>query len=61
MAALASGVLFIVFVGNVVIGAVTGSPIFGDVPEMLILFAASVCFVAVILRREGATTGKTNQ
>ena len=47
-----SGILFAVFAGNVVLGAATGSPILGDVAEMLVLFAASIVFVAEILRRE---------
>ncbi len=47
-----SACLFAIFAANVVLGAVTGSPILGDVPEMLVLFAASIAFVAVILQRE---------
>ncbi len=47
-----SAILFAVFAANVVWGAVTGSPVLGDVSEMLVLFAASIAFVAVILRRE---------
>ncbi|MEM7462337.1 MAG: hypothetical protein AAF362_06605 [Pseudomonadota bacterium] len=47
-----SAFLFAIFAANVVLGAITGSPILGDVPEMLVLFAASIAFVAVILQRE---------
>ncbi len=61
MPIIAAGALFIVFFANVVLGAVTGSPIFGDVSEMLILFAASICFVAVILRREADAQSADNQ
>ncbi|MEM1050281.1 MAG: hypothetical protein AAGL24_29285 [Pseudomonadota bacterium] len=52
MALLATGLLFLVFIANIGLGAFTGSRMFGDVPEMLVLFAASICFVAAILRRE---------
>ena len=47
-----SAILFALFAANVVFGAVTGSPVLGDVSEMLVLFAASIAFVAVILQRE---------
>lgn len=61
MPILAAGALFIVFFANVVLGALTGSPILGDVPEMLILFAASICFVAAILRREAEARSTDNK
>lgn len=60
MALLAATALFLVFIANVVVGAFAGTPMFGDVTEMLILFAASICFVAAILRRE-ADAKTTNQ
>ena len=44
---LAAGVLFAVFFANVSIGAAGQKPVFGDIQEMLILFAASVCFAVV--------------
>jgi hypothetical protein len=44
--------LLLAFVANVVVGASTGSPFVGNVGEMLILFAASIAFVAGILKRE---------
>jgi hypothetical protein len=47
-----AGVLLILFTANVIIGAVTDSPVVGIVAEWLILFAASIFFVIAILRRE---------
>ena len=61
MTAVAAGILFLIFVANVVLGAVSGSPMIGDVAEMLILFTASVLFVAVILRREADAKENNNQ
>lgn len=61
MAILAAGALFFVFALNVALGAVTGSPLFGDIPEMLVLFAASICFVAAILRREAENRNSNQQ
>ena len=61
MALAAAGLLFLAFVANVVLGAMTGTPILGDVSEMLVLFAASICFVAAILRREAAARKKISQ
>ena len=52
--------LFAVFLVNVVLGAFGGANFFGDVGEMLVLFAASVAFVAAILRREAAQKKKTD-
>lgn len=52
MALAAATILFVIFVSNVVYGATTGTILMGDVTEMLVLFAASVFFVAAILRRE---------
>lgn len=43
---------FALFVINVSIGSFGGSPFLGIVGEMLLLFAASVAFVAAVLRRE---------
>lgn len=45
-------ILFLIYLTNVVAGAMTSAPFVGDVYEMLILFAASIFFVAAILRRE---------
>ncbi|MEM9032583.1 MAG: hypothetical protein AAGB18_08050 [Pseudomonadota bacterium] len=47
-----AGVLAAVFVANVLIGASGGKLFLGDVGEMLVLFAASIAFVAGVLRRE---------
>ena len=55
-----SAILFAVFVANVVMGATTGAPILNDVQEMLLLFAASIAFVAAIIRRE-ARNNEDNQ
>ena len=46
--------LFSVFVANVVLGAFANASFLGDVGEMLVLFAASLCFVVAILKREAA-------
>lgn len=47
-----AALLFGVFAVDVVIGSLGGSAFLGDVGEMLTLFAASLAFVAAILRRE---------
>lgn len=47
-----SGLAFVAFAANVMVGATTGAPILGDVGEMLALFAASATFVAAVLLRE---------
>ena len=45
-------VLFGAYVADVFIGATAGGSFLNDVQEMLVLFAASIAFVAAILRRE---------
>lgn len=50
--------LFVVFVANVIVGAVTGPAWFGNVVEALLLFAASIAFVAGILAREAAARSR---
>ncbi|MDI3336591.1 hypothetical protein QKW60_09245 [Defluviimonas aestuarii] len=55
----ASLVMFVVFTANVTLGAATGNAFLSDVGEMLVLFAASVLFVAAILKREAAQKAKT--
>ncbi|MBX2856943.1 MAG: hypothetical protein KTR21_18290 [Rhodobacteraceae bacterium] len=45
-------ILFVVFFANVSIGAVRGTPLFGDVMEMMTLLCASVAFVVGVLARE---------
>lgn len=52
MALVLAALLFAVFAANVVMGSLGGSAFLGDVGEMLTLLAASVAFVAAILRRE---------
>ena len=54
MAFVIAAALLVAFTGNVVIGAVTGTPIVGNVSEMIMLFSASIAFVAGILMREAA-------
>jgi len=59
-ALLGAGVLFVVFIANVVIGKIailggaTSAPGLGDVGEFLVLFAAVVLFIAACLARERA-------
>ncbi len=48
----AAAVVFAVFFTNVALGAFGGGGFLGDVGEMLVLFAASILFVAAILKRE---------
>ena len=47
-----AAVLFAVFVVDVVMGALADASYLNDVQEMLMLFAASIAFVAAIIRRE---------
>ena len=47
-----AGLLFLVFVGNVATGAVTGTAVLSNVQEMLLLFAAAISFSAAILIAE---------
>ncbi len=54
-----AGILFAVFLLNVVIGSAGGNPFLSDVGEMLILFAASLAFVAAILKREAVKKQNT--
>ena len=49
---LLSLLLFVAFASNVAIGAATGTPIIGDIGEMLVLFSASAVFVVAILKKE---------
>lgn len=43
---------FVVFFTNVSMGAAGAGVFLGDVPEMLLLFAAALLFVIGVLRRE---------
>jgi hypothetical protein len=47
-------VFFGVYTANVVMGAYANTPFVGGVGEMLFLLAASVAFVAGILKKEAA-------
>lgn len=44
--------VFVAFFANVAMGAFGNGGVLGDVGEMLVLFAASILFVAGILKRE---------
>lgn len=48
----ASAAVFAVYFANVVLGAFARNAFLGDVGEMLVLFAATILFVAAILKRE---------
>lgn len=52
MAFIVAFVLLCAFIANVTIGAIGNGPIVGNVPEMLILFAASIAFIVGILQSE---------
>lgn len=47
-----AAILFAIFFANVCLGAFTGNAFMGDVGEMLTLLAASIAFVAAILKAE---------
>lgn len=49
-----SAVVFTIYVGNVVLGAMTSAPFFNDVTEMVILFIAAILFTVAILQKEAA-------
>ncbi|NND92946.1 MAG: hypothetical protein HKN42_18965 [Granulosicoccus sp.] len=53
-----SVVLFAGFVGNVLLGSMTGKPLLGNIGELLLLIGVSVSFVAAILSAERARTLK---
>ena len=56
-----SSILAVVFVLNVALGASGSGTFLSDVQEMLVLLAASVAFVAAILRREALARGQRDQ
>lgn len=56
-----SSLLAVVFVLNAALGAFGYGTFLSDVQEMLVLLAASIAFVAEILRREARARGQTNQ
>ena len=51
---LASLIVFLVYFANVAMGAFWDVTYFGDVGEMLVLFAATILFVVAILQKEAA-------
>lgn len=53
-----SCVVFGIFAGNVVLGSTLRISFLGDVGEMLVLFAAAICFVVAILQKEADTSIK---
>ena len=55
-----SMVLFGIFFVNVVVGSALRVSFLGDVGEMLVLFAAAICFVVAILQKESDTITKTS-
>ena len=54
----ASLIVFVVYFANVASGAFWDRIYFGDVGEMLILFAASILFVGAILKKEADRKNK---
>ncbi len=54
MALMVAGILFLVFVLNVVLGSISNAAFLGNVGEMLVLLGTAVAFVVAILTREAA-------
>jgi len=52
--------MFAAYFLNVLLGAVTGSPILGDIPEMLVLVVSTLFFVVAILKREAEAEGQAS-
>lgn len=50
--------VFVLFFANVALGAFGSGGFLGDVGEMLVLFTASILFVAGILKREADQKNK---
>jgi hypothetical protein len=61
MALILSGLIFVVFAINVVLGATSRSAFMGDVAEWLTLSLATAFFVVEILKREAARDAKQNK
>ena len=55
-----SVLLFSIFVLNVFMGAFGGGSFLGDVPEMLLMAASALFFVAAILVREAKAKSNNN-
>ncbi|SLN52415.1 hypothetical protein TRL7639_02755 [Falsiruegeria litorea R37] len=51
--------VFVAFFSNVALGAFGSGGFLGDVGEMLVLFVASILFVAAILKREADQKNNT--
>ncbi len=54
----ASLIVFLIYFANVASGAFLDQVYFGDVGEMLVLFAATILFVVAILQKEAARDEK---
>ena len=53
-------VMFLIFFGNVSMGAAGQPPILGDVAEMLTLFASTLLFVVGVLALEAVRRDREN-
>jgi len=58
---LASVIIFFVYFANVAMGAMTGTVVFDDVGEMLVLFAATILFVVAIIKKEADRNNKNGR
>lgn len=47
-----AGILFAIFLFNIILGAARGGVFLSDVGEMLALFGACICFVIAVLALE---------
>ncbi|MEO0542613.1 MAG: hypothetical protein AAFY99_02235 [Pseudomonadota bacterium] len=47
-----SGLIFSIYVANVLLGALASASFMGDVSEMIVLSIASIAFVVAILKEE---------
>ncbi len=56
----ASIVVFVIYFANVILGAFASSAFLGDVGEMLVLFVATILFVAAILKKEADRNQETD-
>ena len=52
IALIGAGLLFLIFFSNVSLGAFSGQPFLGDIPEMLTLLASAMLFVVAVLQIE---------
>lgn len=56
----ASIALFLVFIANILAGALGDSQFLGETGEMLVLVGASLTFVIVMLKQEANSKNKNN-